>query len=125
MKPVRLEDNHNGKFTAWIFSTSFTGSYEECQSWLKGHGEHLTWSVSPARGMGPTYHHLIGLSRPMLLNCTSEEAHQIAAAEEMYKALKALQDVGVLEDDSRGMHDGIQGAKANARAVLAKLASSI
>jgi len=124
MNPVRLEDNHNGKFTAWIFSSSFTGSYEECQSWLRGHGEHITWSVSPAQGMGPTYHHLIGLSRPMLLNCTSEEAHKIAAAEEMYKALKALQDVGMLEDDSRGMHGGKQEAKANARAILAKLASS-
>lgn len=61
----------------------------------------------------------------MLLNCTSEEAQLIAGAEEMYKALKALQDVGMLEDYPRGMHDGIQEAKANARAVLAKFASSI
>ena len=121
MNPVRLEDNHNGKFTAWIFSTSFTGSYEECQSWLKGHGEHISWSVSPVQGMGPMYHHLIGLSRPMLLNCTTEEAHQLAGAEEMYKALKGLQDVGMLEDDSRGMHEGIHEAKAKARAILANI----
>jgi len=124
MKPVRLEDNHNGKFTAWIFSTSFTGSYEQCQSWLKGHGEHISWRVSPARGMGPTYHHLIGLSRPNLLQCTEDEARKLAAAEEMLKALQALQDVGALEDGLLGDHSGIPEAQAIARAAIAKATQS-
>ncbi len=39
MKAVRIERNDDGTYTAWIFSTSHTGSYEECKGWLAGHGE--------------------------------------------------------------------------------------
>ena len=39
MKAVRMESNGDGTFTAWIFSTSYTGSFEACKHWLAGHGE--------------------------------------------------------------------------------------
>lgn len=32
---VRIEDNKNGTWTAYIYSTSFTGSYQDCQNWIK------------------------------------------------------------------------------------------
>jgi hypothetical protein len=41
MKAVRIEPNRDGSYTAWIFSTSHTGSYDSCKSWLAGHGESL------------------------------------------------------------------------------------
>lgn len=50
----------------------------------------MTWSTTPARGMGATYHWLHGLSQPNLLHCTQGEARKLAAADEM---LAALQDV--------------------------------
>ncbi|KGH30838.1 hypothetical protein P353_08230 [Comamonas testosteroni] len=39
MKAVRIESNGDGVYTAWIFSTVYTGSYEACKRWLAGHGE--------------------------------------------------------------------------------------
>jgi hypothetical protein len=39
MRAVRLERNSDGTWTAWIYSTSFTGTYAECVSWLLGNGE--------------------------------------------------------------------------------------
>lgn len=49
------------------------------------------WSTTPAQGMGAFYHHLHGLSRPLLLHCTPEEASTLAAAAEMQAAIDALQ----------------------------------
>lgn len=41
MQAVRIEPNGNGTYTAWIYSTSYTGSYEACKGWLAAHGEYL------------------------------------------------------------------------------------
>ena len=41
MKAVRLEPNGDGTYTAWIYSTSYTGSHEQCKTWLAVHGESL------------------------------------------------------------------------------------
>lgn len=79
------------------------------------------WSTTPARGMGELYHHLHGLSRPILLHCTPEEARKIAGADDMYDALLALADVGALESGALGDHGGIPEAQEKGRAALAKL----
>ena len=39
MKSVRLEQNADGTWTAWIFSTYFTGSRSQCMAWLNAQGE--------------------------------------------------------------------------------------
>lgn len=39
-----------------------------------------TWSTTPARGMGPYYHHIHGLYGPNLLLCTKEEALMLVAS---------------------------------------------
>lgn len=80
------------------------------------------WSTTPARGMGPYYHHLYGLSYPILLNCTEEEARTLAAARDMLTALQALAKGGALVDGLLGDHVEILEAQANARAILKKLA---
>lgn len=80
------------------------------------------WSTTPARGMGPHYHHLYGLSYPNLLNCTEEEACTLAAARDMLTALQALAEGGALVDGLLGDHVEILEAQANARAILKKLA---
>jgi hypothetical protein len=41
MKAVRLERNNDGTWTAWIFMTSFTGSYSACVSWIRANGEEI------------------------------------------------------------------------------------
>ena len=79
------------------------------------------WSTTPARGMGPYYHHLNGLSYPILLNCTEEEACTLAAAREMLTVLQALAEGGALVDGLLGDHVEILEAQAQARAILKKL----
>lgn len=79
------------------------------------------WSTTPARGMGPYYHHLNGLSYPILLNCTEEEACILAAARDMLKVLQALAEGGALVDGLLGDHVEILEAQAQARAILKKL----
>lgn len=39
MKAVRLEQQPNGRWIAWIFSTSFEGTYQECIHWFRCNGE--------------------------------------------------------------------------------------
>lgn len=39
MKAVDLQNNHNGTWTARIFAQTFTGTYDECVSWLRMNGE--------------------------------------------------------------------------------------
>lgn len=41
MKAVGITRNSDGTYTAWIYSTTCTGTYEECRRWLEGHGESL------------------------------------------------------------------------------------
>lgn len=41
MKAVRIEPNGDGTYTAWIFSTSHRGTYDECKAWIHAHGESL------------------------------------------------------------------------------------
>jgi hypothetical protein len=71
--------------------------------------------------MGPFYHHLNGLSYPILLNCTEEEACTLAAARDMLKVLQALAEGGALVDGLLGDHVEILEAQAQARAILKKL----
>lgn len=35
MKIIRLEENANGTWTAYIYSSSYTGTKEQCESWIK------------------------------------------------------------------------------------------
>lgn len=79
------------------------------------------WSTTPARGMGPYYHHLYGLSYPILLNCTEEEARTLAAARDMLTVLQALAEGGALVDGLLGDHVKILEAQAKARAILKTL----
>lgn len=47
------------------------------------------WTTAPPRGMGPYYHFIRGLQKKdVLLCCTEEEAHLIAAAPELLAALQ-------------------------------------
>lgn len=39
MKSVELSRNPDGTWTAHIFSTTYTGTYEACCSWLRANGE--------------------------------------------------------------------------------------
>ena len=39
MKPCGLEKNADGSWTAWIYSTRFTGTESECRAWLRANGE--------------------------------------------------------------------------------------
>lgn len=39
MPPVELTKNIDGSWTARIFSTRFTGTYEQCLTWLRANGE--------------------------------------------------------------------------------------
>jgi hypothetical protein len=39
MKAVALTRNPDGSWTARIFATEFTGTYEECVGWLRANGE--------------------------------------------------------------------------------------
>lgn len=81
------------------------------------------WSTTPARGMGPYYHHIHGLQlKSVLLNCTEEDALTLAAARDMLTALQALAKGGALVDGLLGDHTEILEAQANARAILEKLA---
>lgn len=41
MQAVRINKNTDGTYTAYIFSTSFTGSYADCVNWLKCNGETI------------------------------------------------------------------------------------
>lgn len=41
MKPVGITRNADGTWTAWIFSTTCTGTYDECRRWLEAHGESV------------------------------------------------------------------------------------
>ena len=79
------------------------------------------WSTTPARGMGPYYHHLYGLSFPILLNCTEEEARTLATARDMLTVLQALAEGGALVDGLLGDHLEILEAQAKARSILKKL----
>lgn len=58
---------------------------------LEKHMHAALWSTTQARGMGPMYHHLHGLSRPNLLNCTEDEARKLASANAMLGALEAAE----------------------------------
>lgn len=40
MKSVSLTNNHDGTWTARIYFSSFTGTYERCVEWLNAHGEY-------------------------------------------------------------------------------------
>lgn len=40
-KAVSLSQNPDGTWTARIFSTTFTGTYDECQGWLQANGESV------------------------------------------------------------------------------------
>ncbi len=52
-----------------------------------------TWTTNPAQGMGGGYHHLQGLSKKeILIECTKEEAHLIAAAPDLLEALQSALD---------------------------------
>lgn len=39
MTATNLERNADGTWTARIFSSSFTGTYNECLAWLRANGE--------------------------------------------------------------------------------------
>jgi hypothetical protein len=41
MKPVGLEQNPDGTWTAWIYATRFTGTRAECVNWLRMNGEEI------------------------------------------------------------------------------------
>ena len=41
MKSVELTDNHDGTWTARIFSITYTGTREECVAWIRGNGEEI------------------------------------------------------------------------------------
>lgn len=51
------------------------------------------WTLTPARGMGPYYHHLHGLSRPVLLHTTKQEAQLIGAAPNLLRELQAAHQI--------------------------------
>lgn len=54
---------------------------------------HTIWTTVYARGMGPTYHHLKGLTRKeILLECTRDEALLISAAPDLLSALQSALD---------------------------------
>lgn len=38
-KSVGIEPNTDGSWTAWIYSTRFTGTYDQCLDWLKANNE--------------------------------------------------------------------------------------
>lgn len=40
-RPVSLDRNDDGTWTASIYSTTFSGSYEECVAWLRANGEQV------------------------------------------------------------------------------------
>lgn len=83
----------------------------------------MTWSTTPAQGMGPKYHHLHGLSRPNLLNCTQEEARKLAAADEALTALENCADCLRAVTEHLAPHpDSVVGKNlASAFAVIAKV----
>ena len=39
IKPVEITRNADGSYTARIYSTTYTGTYEQCVAWLRAHGE--------------------------------------------------------------------------------------
>lgn len=41
MKSVDIWENADGTWTARIFSTTFSGSKSECESWLRNNGESI------------------------------------------------------------------------------------
>jgi|GEM_PF-4051025 hypothetical protein len=41
MRSVRIEPNGDGTYTAWIYSTNFTGTYDQCKAWVQAHGENI------------------------------------------------------------------------------------
>lgn len=42
MNAVEITDNHNGTWTARIYTHMyFTGTYEECVAWLRSQGEQV------------------------------------------------------------------------------------
>jgi hypothetical protein len=41
MKSVELSRNADGTWTARIYSTAYTGSYQQCVDWLRNNGESI------------------------------------------------------------------------------------
>lgn len=41
LKPVRLEQNSDGTWTAYILFSYFTGTKEECERWIRFNGEEI------------------------------------------------------------------------------------
>lgn len=79
------------------------------------------WTTKAARGMGPYYHHLQGLSRKeILIECTYAEAQLISAAPDLLEALaKLVEFSGMLAESPEGSK-----AVESARTAIAKATQS-
>lgn len=41
MKSIALSQNPDGSWTARIYGTTYTGTYEACVDWLRGNNEEI------------------------------------------------------------------------------------